>query len=69
VTVDFDDCRINHSVFHVGLLRDGVKYTFKNIGFDPMTEPFEDCVPVTKMLRQITPWAAGAGYPQNGFNE
>jgi hypothetical protein len=67
--VDLDDCRIDHGIFHIGIIGNGIEYPFKNIGFDPMAKALEHCVPVAEMRRQIAPWAPGPRDPQNGFNK
>ena len=67
--VDLDNCRVNHGVFHVGIVRGGIEYPFKNIGLYPMAEPFEHRVPWAEILRQIPPGAARPGNPQNRFDE
>jgi hypothetical protein len=46
--VDLNDCRVNHGVFHVGIVRNGIEYPFKNIGLDPMPEALEHRVPMAK---------------------
>ena len=63
VAVDFADGAVNHDAFHVGVARYGIKYSFKNIGFDPMAEAFEYGIPVAKFGRQIAPWGPGSGDP------
>jgi hypothetical protein len=67
--MDFADCAVNHDALHVGVTRYSVKYSFENIGFDPMTEALEDGVPVAKLVRQVAPRCASSGNPQNGFHE
>jgi hypothetical protein len=67
--VDLHDRCVNHGVFHIGVIRDGVKYSFENIGFDPMAKSFEHGVPMTEILRQIAPWAPGSHNPQNRLHK
>jgi hypothetical protein len=67
--VDLHDRCVNHGVFHIGVIRDGVEYPFENISFDPMAKSFEHGVPMTEILRQIAPWAPGSRNPQNRFDE
>ena len=50
VAMDFDDRAINHGVLHVRVVRDRLKAPCENITFDPVTEAFEDGVPVAKDL-------------------
>jgi hypothetical protein len=69
MAVDFNDGRINHGVFHVRVIRDGVEYPFENISFDPMAKSFEHGVPMTEILRQIAPWTPGSHNPQNRLHE
>ena len=69
VPVDLDNRCVNHGVFHVGIVGDGVEYPFENIGFNPMPEPLEHCVPRPELRRQVAPRAAGPRDPQNGFEE
>jgi hypothetical protein len=69
VAVNLADCAISHDAFHVWIARYGVKYPFENIGFDPMSEAFENGVPVAKFERKITPWGTGSGNPQNRLHE
>ena len=69
MAVDLADCAVNHNAFHVGVARDRVKYPFKNIGFDPMSEAFEDSVPVAEFGWQVTPWRTSSGNPQNSLHE
>jgi len=69
VAVNFADRTVNHDTFHVGITRNRAKYSFKNIGFNPMPEALEDGIPVAKLWRKIAPRRASAGDPQNGFHE
>jgi len=69
VAVNFANCAVNHDAFHVGITGHSVKYPFKNIGFDPMSEALENGVPIAKLGRQVPPWRTGSGNPQNGFHE
>jgi len=69
VAVNLADCAINHDAFHVWVARYRVKYPFENIGFDPMSEAFENGVPVAKFEWKITPWGTGSGNPQNRLHE
>jgi hypothetical protein len=69
VAVNLADCAINHDAFHVWITRHGVKYPFENIGFDPMSEAFENGVPVAKFSWKITPRGTGSGNPQNRLHE
>jgi hypothetical protein len=69
VAVNLANCAVNHYAFHIGVTGYGVKYSFENIGFDPMSEAFENGVPISKFRRQIAPRCPSPCYPQNGLHE
>src|SRR3978361_679397 len=64
VTVDLDDCGVDHGVFHVRIVGDGVEQPLPDIRLHPVAEAREYAVPVAQRRRQITPRAAGSGDPQ-----
>ena len=67
--MDFHDGAIHHGVFHVWCTRQSFKNPFKNIGFYPITEPFEHRVPFAKMGRKITPRAIRASDLKHSFEK
>jgi hypothetical protein len=67
--VDLNDCRVNHGVFHVGIVRNGIEYPFKNIGLDPMPEALKHRVPMAKACRQIPPRTTSPGNPKHSLDE
>jgi hypothetical protein len=69
VTVDFDDCRIDHRVFHVGIITQGVKYPFEYITLDPTTEPSKRAVPIPELRWKVAPWRIRADNPQHSLKE
>ena len=54
VAVDLDDGGVDHGVFHVGIVGDGVEEPFENVGPDPVAEPREHAVPIAEFGRQVT---------------
>jgi hypothetical protein len=69
VAVDLDDGGVNHCVFHVGIIGDGVEQPLPDIPLYPVPEPGEHAVPVAERARQIPPRTAGAGDPQDCLHE
>ena len=69
MAVDFDDGGIDHGVFHVRIIRDGVEQTLENAGFGPVPEARERTVPVPERRRQVAPRAARAGYPKHSLDK
>src|SRR6186997_1766684 len=69
VAVDLDDCGVDHGVFHVGIVGDGVEQPLPDIRLHPVAEAREYAVPVTERGRQIPPRAAGSGDPQHGLDK
>lgn len=67
--VDLDDGCIDHRVFHVRLVAQGVEYPFEYIGLNPTTEAPEGAVPVPELRRQVTPRGIRSYNPQNSFKE
>jgi hypothetical protein len=67
--MDFDDGGIDHGVFHVRLVRTGLKQPDENIGFDPVAVALEDGVPVAEESRKITPWTSRPYDPKHRFDE
>src|SRR3954454_7891499 len=63
------DSGIDHGVFHVRLVRDGIKQPFENVGSSPVAISLEDGVPAAKQGRQIAPGAAGSRDPQHRFDK
>ena len=51
VTVNLDDGSVNHGVFQVGLVREGIEDAFENIGGSPVAEPPKRRAPVAEPLR------------------
>src|SRR6185436_13337388 len=58
VPVDLDDGRIDHGVFQVGLVRDGVEQPRPDVRLHPVAEAREHAVPVPERGRQIAPRTA-----------
>jgi hypothetical protein len=48
MTVDLDYRGVDHPVFHIWIIRAGIKYPFKNISFAPITEAAKRCAPVAE---------------------
>lgn len=69
VTMDLDNCGINHGVFQVGIIRQRIEYAPENIGFPPIAEPPEHRVPVAEPFRQVAPRTARAHNPQHRFQK
>src|SRR6476646_7525560 len=64
-----DDGGVDHGVFHVGVIGDGVEQPLPDIRLHPIAEAREYAVPVTERGRQIPPRAAGSGDPQHGLDK
>src|SRR4051795_7585489 len=69
VPVDFDDGGVDHGVFQVGIVRDGLEQTLPDVRLHPVAKAGEDAVPVPERGRQIAPGTAGADNPQHGFDK
>jgi hypothetical protein len=69
VAVDLDDGGVNHCVFHVRIIGEGVEQPLPDIPLHPVSEPGEHAVPVAERTRQISPRTAGAGNPQHRLHE
>jgi hypothetical protein len=69
VAVNFDDCRVDHGELHVRIIRHGIEYPFESTSLRPIAIPPEHRIPLAKRRRQISPWAARAGDPQNCFEK
>src|SRR5713226_2174883 len=55
---------------HLGVdLQGHIEKTFENIGFYPVSIPFEDGVPRAEQRRQIAPRAAGSRDPQHRLDK
>jgi hypothetical protein len=65
VAVDLDDGGVDHGVLHVRFLRGCIEKPFENIGFDPISIPFEDSVPTTELGWKVAPGTAGSRDPQH----
>lgn len=46
--MDFNDGAAGHGVLHVGVFGDGIEDAFEDIALDPVSEAFEDGVPVAE---------------------
>src|SRR3546814_8073428 len=64
MTVHLDDCGIDHRIYHVRLLRDGVEQPLENIGLHPIPIALEHRVPFAERARQVAPRAARPHDPQ-----
>ena len=69
MTMDFDDCAVDHRVFHVGITRKRLEKPLKNPGFCPVTIALEHRVPLAKPGRQIAPRRTRARNPQHTLNK
>jgi hypothetical protein len=61
-----DNGAVDQNVFEIRIPGQALEDTFKNASSDPPTKAFEHAVPVTELIRQVTPWQAGAHTPQHG---
>jgi hypothetical protein len=64
-----DNGAVDQDVFEVRIPRQACEDTFKNARPDPPTEAFEYAVPMTKLIRQVTPWQASAHTPQHSLHK
>lgn len=69
MTVDLDNGGVDHGVFHVRVVRDGVEQPLEHIGFDPIAEAREGTVPVSERRRQVAPRTTGARNPKHRFDK
>ena len=67
--VHFDNRGIDHGVFHVWVLRDGIKKPFENIGFHPVPEADIHRIPFAEARWQVPPRAAGPHDPKHGLEK
>jgi hypothetical protein len=67
--VYLDDCGVHHGHFHVRLIAQSTEDTFKNPCTHPISKAPIDGIPIAEPSWQVTPGSAGAGYPENGFQE
>jgi len=63
--MNLHDSGINHGVFHVRLLRQGIENPLENIGFAPIAKPPECSTPVAEHGWQIAPRTARPDDPKN----
>jgi len=63
------DRAVDQSVFEVGLTGHGLEQPFENAFSYPAAKPFEHRVPVTELVRQITPGSAGSCHPKHRFDK
>jgi hypothetical protein len=69
VTVNFDDCRIDHTELHIWIVRYDIENLSENAGLHPIAIALEHRIPVTERQRQISPRAVRAGDPQQSFEK
>jgi len=69
MAMDPDDRGIDHRVFHVGLIGNGIEHALEHVGLYPIAEALEDCVPLAKRRWEVTPWTAGSRNPQHRLRE
>ena len=67
--MDFHNGRVDHRIFHVGLVRTGVEQALEHIAAHPVAEALEHRIPLAQKLRQVAPWAARSRDPQHGFHK
>jgi hypothetical protein len=67
--VDPDDGAVDHRVLEVGVSRQSLENTFEYALRGPSSEAFEDRVPKPEFVGKVTPGRAGAGDPEDGFDE
>jgi len=65
VAVDLDDGGVDHGVFHIWLVRDGLEQPFPDIRLHPIAKARIRAAPVAERRWQIAPGAARAGNPQH----
>lgn len=64
-----DNRRINHGIFHVWLIRDGIKQTLENPSPHPIAETLEHRVRPAQQGRQVLPQTVCEDDPQRGFKK
>jgi hypothetical protein len=65
-----DEGGVDHGVFQVGIVEDGVEQPLPDIRLHPVAEPREHAVPVAERGRaDHTPRAAGSGDPQHRLDK
>jgi len=64
-----DNRGVDHGVFHIWLVGNGVEHTLENIRLNLIAEALEHRVPLAKHRRQVAPRAAGTRNPQHRFRE
>lgn len=64
-----NDRGIDEQMLHVGLAAQGMGHAFPDPAVAPAREPHIRPVPVPKLHRKITPWAAGAHDPEHRLDE
>jgi hypothetical protein len=55
MAMNLDDRRIDHRIFHVWIIRDGVENPFENTSFHPVAVAFEYRIPIAKHRGKIAP--------------
>jgi hypothetical protein len=69
MAMNLDDRSVDHRLFHVGLITDGIEQTLKDVGLHPIPESLKNDAPFTELSRKIAPWTASTSNPQNCFNK
>src|SRR5271157_1067950 len=65
VAVDLDDGGVDHGVFHIRLVRDGLEQPLPHIRLHPVAEPRIHADPAAEGGRQIAPGTACARNPKH----
>jgi len=69
VLVGSDDRRIDHGVFVVGIVGQGLEKILPNAALGPARKSFVDVLPVAKALGHVAPGRTGPELPDHRFDK
>jgi hypothetical protein len=69
VPVKLDDGAVDHGVFHVRIVRQGLEDAAEHAALHPVRKPLVDGVPRCELARQIAPRGPGSNDPQHRLDE
>jgi|TARA_Y100000034_G_C6721947_1_gene319426 hypothetical protein len=64
-----DHSRVDHEVFHVGIVDKMLMHPFPDAFLGPTGKSFVDAIPFAVFAGQQSPLGSAASHPKDGFNE
>ena len=69
MTVNRNNYRVYHGIFHVRVINNHLEYPLENIRLGLVIEPLEHSIPLAKIRWRISPGTTCSGLPEHNFKK